>query len=90
LSPKDGSDVRGVVWLAAGASGRAFATTHVQFTVSGMAETTTVLASPSEFGWIGGLDTTRLPDGTYTIRSSAANSIGGTGRSEPVSVHIDN
>ncbi len=89
--PGDGSDVRGSVYLVADSTDRVLATTAVHFTISSSGVTrSTIPAGRFPYGWIGGLNTTTLPDGTYTIRSVAINAAGAIGRSKPVTVHVDN
>ena len=88
--PRDGSDVRGSVHVVATVSDRFFAATGVRFTVSGMGRRTTIPAVAFEYRWLGALDTSALPDGTYTIQGVAVDVDGGVGRSKPVTFHIDN
>jgi hypothetical protein len=92
VRPGDGTDVRGGLFLVATSTDRVLATTAVHFTISGsgVAPSTTIPAGRFPYGWIGGLNTTTLPDGTYTIRSVAINAAGAIGRSKPVTVHVDN
>jgi hypothetical protein len=92
VRPGDGTDVRGGLYLVAASTDRVLATTAVHFTISGsgVARSTTIPAGRFPYGWIGGLNTTTLPDGTYTIRSVAINAAGAIGRSKPVTVHVDN
>jgi hypothetical protein len=90
VSPRDGAGVKGSVWLIATASTPSLAVQRVEFTVSGMQRTMTISATQTEYGWLGGLNTTILSDGTYTIRSTAVNTLGEFGRSEPVAVQVDN
>jgi 4-amino-4-deoxy-L-arabinose transferase-like glycosyltransferase len=90
LRPIGGTTLKGRLYLLAGASDRVFATTRVEFTISGKAGSTTVLAYPFPYGWIGVLKTTTLPNGTYTVRSVAFDAGGGAGRSKPIAVHVDN
>ena len=51
---------------------------------------TTIPAQQFVYGWLGGLKTTTLPDGTYTIQSAAFDAGGEVGRSKPVTVRVDN
>ena len=88
--PRDGSDVRGSVHVVATVSDRFFAATGVHFTVSGMGRSKTIPAVAFEYLWLGALDTSTLPDGTYTIQGVAVDVDGGVGRSKPITFHIDN
>ena len=92
LRPAGGSRLKGIEFFIASGSDRVFATTRVEFTVrSGVgAQTITVPAQQTEFGWLGGLRTTTVPDGSYTIQSVAVDAAGQVGRSKPVTVHVDN
>ena len=91
LRPAGGTELKGNVFLVASGSDRVFAMTRVDFTISGGgARSITVPAQQTEFGWIGGLKTTTLPDGSYTIQSVAVDAAGQVGRSKPVTVHVDN
>ena len=91
LRPAGGTELKGNVFLVASGSDRVFAMTRVDFTISGGgARSITVPAQQTEFGWIGGLKTTTLPDGSYTIQSVAVDAAGQVGRSKPVNVHVDN
>ena len=45
---------------------------------------------PTLFGWIAPLDTTTLPNGTYTLQSVATDNNGNTTTSPGVSVTVNN
>ena len=90
LRPIGGTDLKGNVFLVANGSDRVFATTRVEFTIRGRTRSTTIPAQQFVYGWLGGLKTTTLPDGTYTIQSAAFDAGGEVGRSKPVTVRVDN
>jgi hypothetical protein len=90
VRPSHERDVKGKLILAAGATDRAFTMTRVQFIVSGVGQNLSVPALPFEYLWVAGIDTVTLPNGTYTVRSTAVNTAGGVGRSKPVTIHVDN
>ena len=90
VGPSHESDVKGKLVLAAGATDRAFAVMRVQFIVSGTKQKISVPAYLFDYAWIGVIDTTTLPNGTYTVESRAVNTIGGVGRSKPVTIYVNN
>jgi hypothetical protein len=90
LLPSDGAQLKGSVFLVARASDPVYATTQVEFTVRGTAQETNVPAHVFNYGWIARLQTTALPNGTYTVQSTAMDAGGDVGRSKPIVVHIDN
>jgi len=92
VRPGEGTDIKGSLFLVATSTDRVLGTTAVHFTISGsgVARSTTIPADRFPYGWIGGVNTTTLPDGTYTIQSVAINAAGAIGRSKPITVHVDN
>jgi hypothetical protein len=92
LHPVGGTSLKGAAFLVAGGSDRVFATTRVEFRITGGggARSTTVPAQQTEYGWIGVLKTTTVPNGTYSIQSVAVDGGGQVGRSKPVDVSVDN
>jgi len=47
-------------------------------------------STPTYYGWIGGWDTTTVPDGTYTLQSVATDTEGFSATSPPVTVVVNN
>ena len=64
----------------------------VQFALTGGSLDQTVVgtAVPTLFGYLFELNTTTVPDGSYTLQSIASDSAGNTGFSPGVGVTIDN
>lgn len=91
VKPHDGAAVRGPVYLAATATGP-LGVARVVFEVRGPAGAGVVDLPAQRFtyGWLGGWDTTAVPDGTYVVRSVATDAFGATSTSPPVTVRVDN
>jgi hypothetical protein len=47
-------------------------------------------SGPTYYGWIGGWDTTSVPNGTYTLNSVATYAGGVRGTSMPITVVVNN
>ena len=64
----------------------------VQFALTGGSLDQTVVgtAVPTLYGYLFELNTTTVPDGSYTLQSIASDSAGNTGLSPGVQVTIDN
>jgi hypothetical protein len=90
LSPSAGAALKGHTYLVAYASSDVFPVTGVDFVVRGMGQAKTVIAFRTRYGWIGGLGTGALPNGSYVVQSVATDAEGGVGRSKPVAVRIAN
>ena len=90
LSPSNSATQSGTAALV-DASASANVTT-VRFQLSGGTLSDDVITEgvPTIYGWLGQWDTTNVPNGTYTLTSSAfyADGVGGT--SVPVSITVDN
>ena len=88
LRPANGAVLSGTVVLDA----RASANTHVQFTLTGHGYHDTVIATahPTLVGWLGFWNTTNVPNGTYTLESSARSFENGVGVSRAVRVRVTN
>jgi len=92
LQPKkSGTAVKGVYYMDARASAL-LGLMSVKFEISGGTpqQDIVVAAKLVPFGWLGGWNTTDLPNGVYTIRSVAEEVDGQTTRSAPVFVRVDN
>ena len=88
---KSGTTVKGAYYLDAGASSLV-GLMSVKFEISGGTpqQEVVVPAKLFPFGWLGGWNTTDLPNGVYAIRSVAEDFDGRTTRSTPVVVRVDN
>jgi lysophospholipase L1-like esterase len=64
----------------------------VQFALTGgtLSQTVVGTATPTIYGYLLGLDTTTVPNGTYTVQSVATDSAGNAGYSPGVQITIDN
>ena len=91
LVPSAGSSVEGSLWLDAGA-GDAPGVTKVVFELSGgtLSDQVIATATPTLFGWLAQWNTTRVPNGTYTLQSVASDANADTDTSEPISVTVSN
>jgi hypothetical protein len=91
LQPSSGTVVKGKHYLVAQASD-VIGVTSVKFEISGGTprHELVITAGPFPYGWLGGWDTTALPNGVYTIHSVAENVEGQSTRSAPVVVRVDN
>jgi hypothetical protein len=87
--PSNGATLSGSQYLDAGASSDV---TSVEYELSGGTYNDTVISSstPTIYGWIGGWNTTTVPNGTYTVQSVAAYADGVTGSSAPITVTVNN
>jgi hypothetical protein len=89
LVPSNGASLGGSKTLDARASADA---TRVEFHATGgsLSDALIGTATLTIYGWIASWDTTRVPDGTYSVTSLAFDASGGTGRSPAISVTVDN
>jgi hypothetical protein len=87
--PSNGATVTGGQWLDASASP---GTTDVDFELTGGTLTNYVIATgtPTYFGWLGGFDSTTVPNGSYTLTSRLRYGPCGTWTSPGVSITISN
>jgi hypothetical protein len=89
--PSNGATLSGSVFLdAAAADG--VGVTSVSYVLSGGSYSHTPVASagPTYYGWIGGWNTTTVPNGTYTLQSVATNAEGLSTTSAPITVTVAN
>jgi phosphatidylinositol-3-phosphatase len=86
--PSNNATLSGGQYLDASASP---GTTMVQYEVSGgsLSDKVVATAIPTIYGWLGGWDTTTVPNGTYTLQS-VATSGGLTGTSPGIIVTVNN
>jgi hypothetical protein len=95
LLPAPGATVSGGVWLDAAAQGGA-GVVSVRFEVTGgpaghrVVRRVVATAVPTVDGWIGGLDSTRLRNGSYTLVAVARDTLGRTTTSSPVTFTVHN
>ena len=91
FSPKNGQTLRGHVSLLASAS-NTFGINSVRFEVNanGAAARTIATGFNISFGWLGGWNTSTVPNGRYTLRSIAGAPGGLSGESAPIEVEVDN
>jgi hypothetical protein len=89
--PSNGAVLSGSLFLDAAASDNV-GVTRVNFVLSGGAFNKTVISGSglTYYGWIGGWDTTTLPNGTYTLQSVATNVEGLSTTSAPITVTVNN
>jgi hypothetical protein len=90
LLPSDGATQSGrAALLDASASANV---TRVSFKLTGGPDKGKVVAvgQPTLYGWVGHWNTTKVPNGTYTLRSVASYSDGVRGTSSPVTITVDN
>ncbi len=87
--PSNGATVTGGQWLDASASP---GTTKVVYELNGGTLTNFVIATgtPTYVGWLGGFDSTTVPNGTYTLTSRLTYGPCGTWTSPGVSITISN
>ncbi len=89
--PSNGAVQSGNEWLDAGASP---GVTSVNYTLSGgpnnLAATVISGSTSTIYGWIGGWNTTTVPNGTYTLQSVASYAGGVTGTSAPTTITVSN
>jgi len=64
----------------------------VQFEVTGATLSHHVVgtATPTMYGWIADSNTTRVPNGTYTLQSVAKDTVGNSSTSAGIAVTVDN
>jgi hypothetical protein len=89
--PSHDASISGGSWLDASASSSA-GIASVAFEVSGDSVKDKVITSavPTLYGWIGGWDTTDVPNGTYTLQSVATDVLGRSMTSAGITVTVDN
>ena len=90
--PSNNATVNGDTWLDAAASASA-GIASVHFEVSGNSISDQVISSSpvkTAYGWIGGWDTTDVPNGIYSLQSVVTDTLGQTTTSAPISVTVAN
>jgi hypothetical protein len=90
LVPSDGATQSGrAALLEATASANV---TTVNFVLTGGTDHGKVVAAghPTSYGWAGRWNTTKVPNGSYTLQSVASDPNGVKGTSAPVSITVDN
>jgi len=89
--PSNGAIESGNEWLDAGASP---GVTSVNYVINGgpnnLLDTPISGSAPTNYGWIGGWNSTAVPNGTYTIQSVASYTGGVAGMSAPITVTVSN
>jgi hypothetical protein len=87
--PSAGASLWGSTYLDATASA---ATSQVQYVLNGNGLSNDVIATavPTVYGWIGGWNTTSVPNGTYTLQSVASTKGGLSGTSPAITVTVNN
>ena len=89
--PSNGATLAGSLYLDAAASDN-LGMAQVNYVLSGGTYNDTVISgsTPTYFGWIGGWNTTTVPNGTYTLQSVATDVEGFTTMSAPITVTVNN
>jgi hypothetical protein len=90
FSPRAGTALKGNNYLIASVSSDVFMVTGLDYIVTGMGQTKTVVAWRTGYGWFGALGTAALPNGSYVVQSVATDAGGGVGKSKPVAFRIAN
>jgi hypothetical protein len=94
LLPSNGATVSGGIWLDARASSPIGLRAPVTFLVSGGPDSISFLqvstGFPTLYGYIGGWDTTDVPNGTYTLQSAATDNVGQSTDSAGITVTVNN
>jgi hypothetical protein len=89
--PSNGSTVSGDTWVDASAQSPAgVASVHFEVSGGSLSDKTVASTFPTIYGWLGGWDTTDVPNGTYTIQSVVTDDAGTSATSPGVSVTVDN
>ena len=89
--PASGATVKQALWIAASASDFT-GVTSLSFEVTGGSLTNAVVAGGVDtvWGWLGLWDTTKVPNGTYTLQSVATDAVGNAATSAGVTVSVNN
>jgi hypothetical protein len=87
--PAPGATISGSQWLDASSS--AGVTTVVyELTGGSLNQTIIATATPTLVGWLAGINSASVPNGTYTLQSAASYAGGATGISPGIPITIDN
>jgi hypothetical protein len=89
--PSGGASVSGDSWLDAGASSPV-GVAHVSFELSGGTLNHQVISgsTPTFYGWIGAWNSTRVPNGTYSVQSVVTDDEGFSATSARVTITVNN
>jgi hypothetical protein len=91
LRPVSGATLRGTRLLDAGVTDAYYRITRVHFRITGNGIDEAIgPAAQTLYGWLDLWNTTRVPDGTYTLYSVAGDAAGNTGYSSRVVVTVKN
>jgi hypothetical protein len=91
LLGKNDATIRGVVLLIASAQGD-YGVSKVHFEILGPSGSRELVnaTETDKYGWLGGWDTTPLPDGSYQVRSVANDRATDRATSLPLTVNVEN
>jgi alpha-tubulin suppressor-like RCC1 family protein len=90
LQPANNSTLLGSVWLdASGASPLGVQSVHFRLS-GGTINEVIGPVSATRYGWLGGFDTTSVPNGTYQLVSELTDTSGTLTTSTPITVTLDN
>ena len=91
-SPAADASLRGSAVLAGAAASDNAGVTALDYRVTGGAVNDVVIGTGglTIYGWLAYLNTTAVPDGTYTLQSVARDAAGNVGRSAGITIKIDN
>jgi hypothetical protein len=91
LLPANGATITGGTWLDAAASSPV-GLASVSYEVSGGSLNDQVVsgATGTLYGWFGALNSTSLPNGTYTLQSVATDRVGQSTTSAPITITVNN
>jgi len=90
--PSNGANLAGSLFLDAAASDN-LGVTQVNYVLTGGStynDTVISGSTPTWVGWLGGWNTTTVPNGTYTLQSVATDVEGFTTTSAPITVTVNN
>jgi hypothetical protein len=91
VRPRNGTDLKGHQWLLASASSTV-GVARVEFEIAAVNRPVAIIgiASRTSFGWLGGWNTSTVPNGTYTLSSLAIDAAGLKSTSPGVVVTVRN
>ena len=90
LIPSNNASLTGTALLDA-AAGDNVGVSKVEFRLTGGSYNGAVVATgtPTIYGWLASLDTSAVPNGTYTLAARAYDTAGTPGTSAPITIKID-